>query len=162
MTSERVLLSNLYPLPVQPIASLSQSCYNLGMTSKRHHIIIPTDLKPRPKPHEESAAIILSNHFNSDVRFISKRNYGSPDVSIRGIEWEIKSPTGDGKNNIRKNMREATHQSSNIVIIVGAIINSVVFMFARNDSISGMKLKTFGGEVEVNKKGSDGKENTDN
>ena len=45
-----------------------------------------------------------------------------------------------------------------MAVIVGAIINSVVFMFARNDSISGMKLKTFGGEVEVNKKGSDEKE----
>ena len=86
------------------------------MASKRHHIIIPTDLKPRPKPHEESAAVILSKHFESDVRFIKNSNYESPDVSIRGVEWEIKSPIGDSKNNIQKNIREAARQSNNIVI----------------------------------------------
>jgi hypothetical protein len=40
----------------------------------------------------------------------------TPDISIRGVEWEIKSPKGKSDNNIQKNMREAGHQSNNIVI----------------------------------------------
>ena len=81
-----------------------------------HNIIIPTSLSPRPKPHEESAAIILSKYFNADVYFLETSNYETPDISIKGIKWEMKSPQGDGKNNIQKNIREASHQSCNIVI----------------------------------------------
>lgn len=54
--------------------------------------------------------------FKSDVYFIETASQGTPDVSIQGIEWEIKSPIGDSPNNIQKNMREAAAQSENIVI----------------------------------------------
>jgi len=83
---------------------------------KKFNIIIPTDLKPRPKPHEESAAVILSKFFKSDVIFIDGKSYCTPDVSVKNVEWEIKSPEGSSDNNIQKNMREASHQSKNIVI----------------------------------------------
>ena len=73
-------------------------------------------MKPRPKIHEETAADILANHFRSDVHFIATASQGTPDVSIKGIKWEIKSPIGSSANNIRKNMREAGLQSRNIVI----------------------------------------------
>jgi hypothetical protein len=81
-----------------------------------YNIIIPADLKPRPKSHEESAAVILSKYFNADVYFIKTSSRETPDVSIKGINWEIKSPQGDSRNNIQKNMREASHQSDNIVV----------------------------------------------
>ena len=42
--------------------------------------------------------------------------------------------------------------------IIGSIAISIVFMFSHNDSISGMRLKALGGEVEVNKKNNDEKE----
>jgi hypothetical protein len=73
-------------------------------------------MKPRPKIHEETAADILANHFRSDVYFIETASQGTPDVSIDGIKWEIKSPIGTSANNIRKNMREAGNQSPNVVI----------------------------------------------
>lgn len=82
----------------------------------KYNIIIPVGMKPRPKIHEETAADILANHFKSDVYFIETASRGTPDVSINGIEWEIKSPVGISANNIRKNMREAGNQSSMIVI----------------------------------------------
>lgn len=82
----------------------------------KYNIIIPVGMKPRPKIHEETAADILAHHFKSDVYFIETASRGTPDVSINGNEWEIKSPVGSSANNIRKNMREAGNQSSMIVI----------------------------------------------
>ena len=82
----------------------------------KYSIVIPVGMKPRPKVHEETAADILADYFKSDVYFLETASHGMPDVSIKGIEWEIKSPIGDSENNIRKNMREAGIQSRNIVI----------------------------------------------
>lgn len=82
----------------------------------KYNIVIPVGMKPRPKIHEETAGDILANHFKSDVYFIETGSQGTPDVSIKGIEWEIKSPIGASANNIQKNMREAAAQSENIVI----------------------------------------------
>lgn len=82
----------------------------------KYNIIIPVGIKPRPKIHEETAAEILANHFKSDVLFIETGSQGTPDVSIQDIKWEIKSPIGNSKNNIRKNLREAGNQSINVVI----------------------------------------------
>ena len=33
-----------------------------------------------------------------------------------GIEWEIKSPTGKGRNTILRNMKQAAKQSKNVII----------------------------------------------
>lgn len=82
----------------------------------KYNIIIPVGMKPRPKIHEETAAEILASHFKSDVHFIETASQGTPDVSINGTEWEIKSPVGSSANNIQKNMREAAAQSENIVM----------------------------------------------
>lgn len=82
----------------------------------KYNIIIPVGMKPRPKTHEETAAEILANHFKSDVYFIETASQGTPDVSVGNVKWEVKSPIGTGKNNIRKNMREAGNQSTNVVI----------------------------------------------
>ena len=82
------------------------------MTKKiQYNIVIPVGMKPRPKIHEETAADILANHFKTDVHFIETASQGMPDVSIKGIKWEIKSPIGSSANNIQKNMREAAAQS---------------------------------------------------
>lgn len=73
-------------------------------------------MKPRPKIHEETAAEILADHFKCDVHFLETAGQGTPDVSIKGIEWEIKSPIGASANNIQKNMREASAQSENVIV----------------------------------------------
>lgn len=82
----------------------------------KYNIVIPVGMKPRPKLHEETAAEILANHFKCDVHFIETSSQGTPDVSIDGVKWEIKSPVDVGGNNIQKNMREASAQCRNIVI----------------------------------------------
>jgi hypothetical protein len=86
------------------------------MNVRKPSVIIPADMQSRPKPHEESAAAILSKHFQSDVIFLEASSSGGPDVAICGTAWEIKSPIGNSDNNIQKTMREASHQSNNIVI----------------------------------------------
>lgn len=86
------------------------------MIKKSYAVIIPAEMKPRPKAHEESAAAILSRHFSSDVHFLLTAGQGTPDISIRGVEWEMKSPIGDGRNTIQKTLRSASKQSQNVVI----------------------------------------------
>ena len=81
-----------------------------------YNIIIPTNMKPRPRPHESSAAMILATYFCCDIYFISSRDTSSPDILANNIEWEIKSPTGNSKDTIKRNLREAGHQSRNVVI----------------------------------------------
>ena len=81
----------------------------------KYRIIIPTDLKPSPAQHELSAATILANHFQTDVEFILRSNQKTPDFLINGLSWELKSPTGNGKNNIERQLQTGLKQSRNIV-----------------------------------------------
>ncbi len=39
-----------------------------------------------------------------------------PDIMLKGLPWEIKSPNGKSKNNIKHIIQKAKHQSSNIII----------------------------------------------
>jgi len=86
------------------------------MPTKSFNIIIPAEIKPYPKQHEQSAARILANYFKRDAVFQSTRSIFSADLSIGNKLWELKSPEGGGPNNIHKNLREAAHQSENIII----------------------------------------------
>ncbi len=79
-------------------------------------IILPAGMKPRPEEHELHVASILSEHFNADVEFVPRANQRTPDFLINGVLWELKSPTGTGKNNIQRQLQEAHHQSRNVII----------------------------------------------
>ncbi len=67
--------------------------------------------------HElETAAAFLARGF--DVEFIvPSRTKGSktPDVMIDGVLWEMKSPTGNGKKTVEKQLQRAGKQSKNII-----------------------------------------------
>jgi hypothetical protein len=39
-----------------------------------------------------------------------------PDIMVDGLPWEIKAPEGNGKNTIQHNMKNAAHQSENVII----------------------------------------------
>lgn len=79
-------------------------------------VIVPPNVNPRPEVHELRVARILSRHFDAAVEFIPRSNVRTADLLIHGITWEIKSPTGSGKNNIQHQMQDASHQSVNVVI----------------------------------------------
>ena len=40
----------------------------------------------------------------------------TPDISIDGVLWEIKSPTGNGRHTIKHTLQNATHQANNVIV----------------------------------------------
>lgn len=81
----------------------------------RYRVIIPEGLKPLPARYELSAADILATFFQTDVEFIPRSNQKTPDFLIDGRKWELKSPTGKGKNNIQHQLQAGLKQSDNII-----------------------------------------------
>lgn len=81
----------------------------------KYSIIIPTDLKPWPARYEISAAGLLADYFKLDVEFVLHSNHKTPDFLVNNIKWELKSPTGKGKNNIERQLQSALKQSPNII-----------------------------------------------
>ncbi len=90
------------------------------MSEKEHLVIIPSEVKPKPSETEISAAYILADFFQADVKFIPRENHKTPDYLIDGVKWELKSPTGTGKYNIQHCLQDALKQSSYIIIDVRA------------------------------------------
>lgn len=84
----------------------------------KYEVIIKTNLQDRPKDHELSAALILTNYFKSDVIFLRPQTDKTPDIEVAttNMQWEIKSPRGNGKKTIDNNFRAARRQSLNIVV----------------------------------------------
>jgi len=83
---------------------------------RKTRVILPTDSSSQPADHEISAAYILKDYFKTDVVFIDRQRHKTPDVEIKNIRWEIKSPTGGGKRNIQHQILNARKQSNNIVL----------------------------------------------
>jgi hypothetical protein len=81
----------------------------------KYRVIIPVGLKPSPARYELIAAELLANYFKADVEFIVRSNYKTPDFLISGVAWELKSPTGAGRNNIERQLQAGLKQSQNIV-----------------------------------------------
>jgi hypothetical protein len=77
---------------------------------------MPQGMRPMPEPFELTAADILAGFFNNDVKFIPVSSDKTPDIIIGNEKWEIKSPVGKGKNNIKHQLYRAMRQSKNIVI----------------------------------------------
>lgn len=93
---------------------LTHVCYAFGVA--KYKVIIPVKLKPSPARYELSAAELLTSYFKCDVEFILRSNHKTPDFLIRGVRWELKSPTGKGKHNIEHQMKAGIKQSSNIIL----------------------------------------------
>lgn len=82
----------------------------------KYNVVIPVGMNPYPEDHEISAAGILAIHFSTDVVFVERQIVSkSADVMIGDTSWEIKSPTGKGKNNIQHTLKKALKQSDCIV-----------------------------------------------
>ena len=86
------------------------------MPKRKYEVIVRTDPEDSPKDHEMSAAVLLAYHFKSDVIFLRPERKKTPDIDVRGVKWEIKSPKGDGRKTIDNNLRTARKQSHSIVI----------------------------------------------
>ena len=86
------------------------------MREMKYRVIVETDFRNRPKEHELSAAILIANHFKTDIVFLRPSCQHTPDLNVKGIKWELKSPLGDGKNTIKNNLHTARKQSTNVII----------------------------------------------
>lgn len=83
----------------------------------KYKVIIETNILNSPKDHEIKAALIIANsYFKSDVVFLRQEAYCTPDISVNGKKWEIKSPIGNGKKTIENNLRNARKQSGYIIL----------------------------------------------
>ena len=86
------------------------------MHEMKYRVIIETDFRNRPKEHELSAAILIANYFEADITFLRPSCQHTPDLDIKGVKWELKSPLGDGKNTIKNNLHNARKQSTNVIL----------------------------------------------
>ena len=91
-------------------------CYHIFMSKTERLVIIPSDVIPHPSDTEISAAYILSEFFDADVKFIPRANHKTPDFLIDGTKWELKSPKGTGKYNIQHCLQDALKQSTYVII----------------------------------------------
>ena len=82
----------------------------------KYRVIVDTDFRNRPKEHELSAAILIADHFKTNIIFLRPTCQHTPDLDIKGVRWELKSPLGDGKNTIKNNLHSAKRQSVNIIL----------------------------------------------
>lgn len=85
------------------------------MAKRQGNITAPSDLNIQE--HEMSTARALADA-GYDVVF-SHRTWGkrvtSADVVINGVLWEMKSPQAGNHKAIERNLRKASHQSTNII-----------------------------------------------
>lgn len=81
-----------------------------------YQLHIASDIKPEPSDHEISAALILSEYFQTDITFIKRSHMHTADFLINGQVWEHKSPTGNGKRTMQNNLRDADDQSSFVIM----------------------------------------------
>ena len=67
----------------------------------------------------ETATVVFFTELGYDVELIPKSNIEGlhkPDIHMDGLDWEIKSPKGEGKWLIPNTLKKAQHQSDNIII----------------------------------------------
>ena len=54
--------------------------------------------------------LLLINGYNVELIPASQvKGMRTPDISIDGVLWEIKSPTGSGKHTMKHTLQNATH-----------------------------------------------------
>lgn len=117
------------------------------MPKPSYSVIVPKELYPKPSNREMTAAYILIDFFNSDIKFVIRNNNKTPDFLIRGKYWELKSPTGNGKYNLQHALRNAAKQSENIIIDarfskihINKIKNELNYQFKHSKNIKRLLL----------------------
>ena len=68
--------------------------------------------------HEyETVKLLLMNGHNVELIPTSQvKGMRTPDISIDGVLWEIKSPTGNSKHTMKHTLQNAAHQSNHVIV----------------------------------------------
>lgn len=85
------------------------------MPKRQGNIVAPSHLNIQP--HEMTAARAIAD-YGCDVEFVARTKGNrakSADFVADGVLWEVKAPTSDNLRVIQKRLREATHQSRDII-----------------------------------------------
>jgi predicted phage-related endonuclease len=120
-------------------------------------VIIPVGHPSPPEQHEIDVAFILARHYQCDVEFlIPVDDYlrTSPDILMRGVEWEIKCPKGKSRYTIQEQFKRASRQAKSIIIDsrrtklkYDGIEKQVIFEAERRKSINRIILINKSGKV---------------
>jgi hypothetical protein len=89
------------------------------MKKKNALVIIPTNLSRPPADHEVEVAWILARHYNDIVEFlrpIEGYRIKTADLVMNGVMYEIKSPVGNSKTTISRQIERAVKQSKYIIL----------------------------------------------
>ena len=81
-----------------------------------HKIIFEGQSRKQLRFHEINAILLLLDYFDTDITCINPGTGKTPDLKINGIEWELKSPQGNGIKTIENILKKATKQSKNIIL----------------------------------------------
>ncbi len=121
--------------------------YNGFMSKPSYSVIVPKELYPKPSNREMTAAYILIDFFNSDIKFVIRSDNKTPDFLIDNKYWELKSPTGNGKYNLQHALRNAAKQSENVIIDarfskihINKIKNELNYQFKHSKNIKHLLL----------------------
>ncbi|MBR3143730.1 hypothetical protein IKF12_00805 [Candidatus Saccharibacteria bacterium] len=71
--------------------------------------------------HEINAILLLLDYYKSDITCLHPGLGKTPDLKINGVEWELKSPQGNGVKTIENILKKATKQSKNIILDLSRI-----------------------------------------
>lgn len=71
--------------------------------------------------HEMNVILFLSEYFDTDIICIHPGFGKTPDLRMNGVEWELKSPQGNGAKTIENILKKAAKQSSNIILDLSRI-----------------------------------------
>lgn len=71
--------------------------------------------------HEVNAILLLLDYFDADITCISPGFGKTPDLRIKNIEWELKSPQGNGVKTIENTLKKARSQSDSIILDLSRI-----------------------------------------
>lgn len=81
-----------------------------------HKIVFEGQSRKQLRFHEVNAILLLLDYFDTDITCINPGFGKTPDIRIKGIEWELKSPQGNGIKTIENILKKATKQSNNIIL----------------------------------------------
>lgn len=89
--------------------------------TQMNKVIIELELGAQPNQQEIEVVniLVINNIPTASVKFLKPtraRGAKTPDITIDGIQWEIKSPKSNGSRTIEHAVRSASKQSENIII----------------------------------------------
>lgn len=89
---------------------------SLSNMKPKYQVIVKTLPQDAPYDFEMSAALIIADHFKTNIVFLRPGPMKTPDLLIKNEVWELKSPRGNSKNTIHNIFVTSRKQSYNVII----------------------------------------------